>query len=84
MSTKSKAKLRKSTWNTYATRGYTHDVANDQRSAGGVHLHQIRKTAAGWQSRICQTNGQWEAYGEVSPISEQDGEAYFATAQQDS
>lgn len=75
--------MQKTTWNTYATRCYTYDVANDQRSAGGVHLHQVRKTKSGWQKRILQSNGRFEAAGEVEPISEAEGEAKFATAQQD-
>lgn len=74
--------ISKSKWTTYATSGYTHDVANDQASAGGIHFHQIRKTKAGWQYRICQSNGRRRAYGPVSPISDEDGEACFATAQQ--
>ncbi len=72
--------MRKSTWNTWATRGYTHDVANDQQSAGGVHLHQVRKTKAGWQARVEQSNGRFSSYGEVSPITNEEGEARFATA----
>lgn len=76
--------LRKSNWNTYGTRGYTYDVANNQASAGGVHLHQVRKSKnGGWQKRICQSNGQHESFGPVTPISDVDGEAYFATAQQE-
>lgn len=74
--------IRKSTWTTYATRGYTHDVANDQRSAGGVHHYQVRLGKRGWQKRICQSNGRHVAYGEVSPISDAEGEANFATARQ--
>ena len=72
--------IRKTTWNTYAARGYTHDVANDQRSAGGVHLHQVRKGSGGWEKRIEQSNGRWSAFGETSPISDEDGEAYFEMA----
>ncbi len=75
--------MRKSTWTTYATSGYTHDVANDQGSQGGVHHHQVRKTKYGWQYRICQANGRHSAFGPVTPISEEDGEARFATALQD-
>ena len=75
--------IRKSTWTTYATTGYTHDVANDQASAGGVHHHQVRKTKYGWQERICQSNGRHESYGEVSPISDEEGEAHYATAEQE-
>lgn len=74
--------MKKTTWNTYALTGYMMDVANDQASAGGVHLHQIRKTKAGWQRRVCQSNGRHEAYGPVSSISDADGEAHYATAQQ--
>lgn len=72
--------LKKTTWNTYRTTGYSYDVANDQRSAGGVHLHQVRRTKNGWQKRICQSNGQFQAYGPVESISDADGEAKFATA----
>lgn len=72
--------MSKSTWTTWATRGYTHDVANDQRSAGGVHLHQVRKTKAGWQARVLQSNGKYRHPGEVSPIEDAEGEARYATA----
>ncbi len=72
--------IRKTTWNTYRMSGYTHDVANDQRSAGGVHLHQVRHTVSGWQKRIEQSNGSWSAYGPVESISDADGESHFETA----
>ena len=75
--------MRKTTWNTYAVRGYTYDVANDQASAGGVHCHQVRRTRTGlWQTRIEQSNGRHTSYGPVTPISEEEGEALFATAAQ--
>lgn len=74
--------IRKSNWNTYATRGYTHDVANDQASAGGVHHHQVRLGKRGWQHRICQSNGRYQSYGPVSVITDAEGEAHFATAEQ--
>jgi hypothetical protein len=74
--------MKKANWNTYAIYCYTYDVANDQRSAGGVHMHQVRKTPSGWQKRICQSNGNFRSYSPVSPIEEQDGEAAYATAQQ--
>lgn len=67
-------------WNTYATRGYTHDVANDQASSGGVHHHQVRKAKSGWQKRIVQSNGKHSAYGPVEPVSDAEGEAAFETA----
>lgn len=72
--------MRNTTWNTYMTRGYTYDVAQDQRSAGGVHHHQIRKTKSGWQKRIEQSNGRHTSYSEVVAISEGEGEAAFASA----
>jgi len=62
-----------SKWNTYYVGGYTHDVANDQSSAGGVHLHQVRKTSKGWQKRICQSNGKHQAYGIIEKISDSEG-----------
>ena len=75
-------KFNRRTWNTYHTSGYTQDVANDQASAGGIHLHQVRYTADGWQERICQTNGRHSAYGPVSSVDDETGAAHFATAQQ--
>lgn len=78
-----KSALRKSAWNTYYTGGYTHDVANDQASAGGVHLHQVRKTKGGWQKRICQSNGRHQSYGPTERLTDTEGEAKFATACQE-
>lgn len=74
--------MKRTTWNTYRTTGYAFDAANDQASAGGVHHHQVRKTADGWQKRIKQSNGMHSAYSDVSPLTDQDGAAAFATAQQ--
>lgn len=65
--------LNKIKWNSYYVGGYTHDVANDQSSAGGVHLHQIRKTVKGWQRRICQSNGKHQAYSTIENISDAEG-----------
>jgi hypothetical protein len=70
----------KTTWNTYRTTGYTHDVAQDQRSAGGVHHHQIRRTKSGWQKRIKQSNGDHTSYGPVTAVSDADGAALFEAA----
>jgi len=72
--------MRKQIWNTYRTTSYTYDAANDQRSAGGVHHHQVRKTATGWQERILQSNGVHQSAGEVFAISPEDGEAKFEMA----
>jgi len=72
--------VKTTTWNTYRTTCYTHDVAQDQRSAGGVHLHQVRRTKSGWQERIVQSNGNHSATSEVTPMSDADGAAAFATA----
>jgi len=74
--------MKKTTWNTYRTTGYTYDVAQDQASAGGVHHHQIRKTKGGWQKRIRQSNGRHTAFGPVSSMAAADGEAAYATAKQ--
>lgn len=72
--------MKASTWNTYRVSGYTHDVANDQRSAGGVHLHQVRRTKSGWQARVKQSNGRFVSFGAVNSIGDCEGEAYFAKA----
>lgn len=69
--------MKKTTWNTYFTTGYCHDVAQDQRSAGGVHHHQIRRTKNGWQHRTEQSNGRHRAFGPVSAVA---GAAAFETA----
>lgn len=74
--------MKSTTWNTYKTRGYTHDVAQDQRSAGGVHHHQVRKTKNGWQRRILQSNGTFSSAGEVESISDAEGAALYETAKQ--
>jgi hypothetical protein len=75
-------KLRKTTWNTYARAGYTHDVANDQASAGGVHLYQVRWTKSGWERRILQSNGRHSASSPVETLTDTAGESYFKRAQQ--
>jgi len=36
-----------------------------------------------WQKRIYQSNGRFGAAGPVEPISEAEGEAHFATAEQE-
>lgn len=77
-----KTKIRKTTWNTYRLTGFSHDVANDQASAGGVHLLQVRCHRGFWQHRVCQSNGIHQAYSQVEVIDDADGEAKFASAQQ--
>lgn len=72
--------LRKTNWNTYKTTCYTHDVANDQASAGGVHHHQVRRTADGWQYRCCQANGRHISYGPTEHLTDAQGEGYFEAA----
>lgn len=74
--------MKKTTWNTYYTSGYTHDVANDQSSAGGVHLYQVRRTKSGhWQKRTLQSNGRHEASGPVESVTDAAGEALYARAE---
>ena len=72
---------RRETWSTYRITGYTHQVGDDARATGGVHLHQVRRTRAGyWQRRTVDANGRWESPGPVSPLSDADGEACYAGA----
>lgn len=64
-------------WNSYHTCGYTYDVANDQRSAGGVHIYQIRKVKGGWEKRIVQSNGRFFGVGPTEKLSNEDGLSCF-------
>lgn len=72
--------MKNTTWNTFKITGYAHDVAQCQRSAGGIHDHQVRKAKSGWQKRIRQANGRHESFGPVSPVTDQEGTALFETA----
>ena len=72
--------MRKSTWNTYRMAAYTYDVGQDQRSAGGVHLHQVRKHKGMWQKRILQSNGNFQSDSVVDFLTDEGGEAYYAMA----
>ncbi len=71
---------RKNVWNTHAIRGYTHDVAGDQASAGGVHLHQVRCVRGTWQTRVLQSTGRHRAAGTTSIVTAAEGEALYAAA----
>ena len=72
------------TYTTVLTRGYTHDVANDQASAGGVHLTQIRKTATGgWFKRIKQSNGRFSAVSNTESITGQQAMALIEQARRE-
>lgn len=53
-------------WNTYFT------SCNNQ-------MHRVRKTKAGWNRRVVRPNGQ--NLGPVAPLTDLEGEACFATAQ---
>jgi len=67
-------KMDRSKWTTYATTGYDRDVANDHRSQGGVHHHQVRLGRDGrWQYRILQSNGRHEAASAVEILEYVDG-----------
>lgn len=47
-------------WSTYRVGTYTHDVpGSDRRSAGGVHLHQARRSGGRVLVRVVQSNGMW-------------------------
>ena len=68
-----------SNWNTFAERPYTYDIADDQLSAGGVHLWQVRLGPTGWQKRIIQSNGGHWAQAPIEPLDDETGKAFFAT-----
>lgn len=73
--------IRKSTWNTFRTSCYTHDVANHPASTGGIHDHQIRRVGGRWQVRIRQANGSHVTHGPASFVPDAVGEARWAEAQ---
>lgn len=56
---------------TYRSTGYSHDVADDQASAGGVHDHCVRSTMSGFFKVIVQSNGNHQAETEPEKITEQ-------------
>lgn len=72
--------LRKSTWNTYRITGYTHQVGDDARATGGVHLHQIRRAKSAWHRRTVDSNGRYRSAGPAVVVSDADGEAMYKQA----
>jgi hypothetical protein len=74
------ATLRKSVWNTYRITGYTHQVGDDARATGGVHLHQVRRSRRGWQRRTVDSNGRYTSPGPVAPLADAEGEALYRQA----
>ena len=49
-----------STYTTFRTVGYTYQISgSDQRSTGGVHHHQARKSGDKVLVRIVQSNGRF-------------------------
>lgn len=73
--------IRKSTWTTFRTSCYTHDVANHPASTGGIHDHEVRRIRGRWQVRIRQANGPHVAHGPARFVSDAEGEARWAEAQ---
>jgi hypothetical protein len=75
-------RLNRRNWNTYRITGYTYQVGDDARATGGVHLHQVRLTRAGyWQTRVVDSNGRFQSAGKVTSVSATEGEANLATAE---
>lgn len=73
--------LRRRAWNTYCISGYTHQVGDDPRATGGVHLHQVRLSRSGWQRRTVDSNGRWASPGPIEGLPDDQGEALFARAE---
>lgn len=80
MTQRMRMRMRRETWNTYRTCCYGYDVADDQRSAGGIHDHQVRRTPRGWQKRIRQANGGHESFGAYAAIDAVEGELLYSQA----
>lgn len=72
--------MKRSQWNTYAIYGYTYQAGTDARATGGVHLHQVRKTADGWQVRVVDSNGRFRSAGKPSACPDAEGERRYQTA----
>lgn len=64
-------------YRTYRTVAYTYQIpGNDQRSTGGVHLHQIRLNSQGqYIHRIVQSNGTYRDEGQPHPATKDQIEA---------
>jgi hypothetical protein len=73
-------KMRRDTWTTYRVSGYTHALTQDQASAGGVILHQVRRTKRGWQKRAVQSNGNHSSATDPSDVADAEGEAAWEAA----
>lgn len=63
---------------TVQTRAFTHDVTNDQASAGGVHHVQIRRTPYGWEKRIKQSNGRFFSYSHIQGLTDSEARALIS------
>ena len=74
--------MRRDVWTTYRVTCYTFDIGGDPRSQGGVHLHRVRFKSKRWQTRICQSNGNTRAYGQVRNITNAEGEIAWALAKE--
>jgi hypothetical protein len=73
--------MNRTTWSTYAISGYT-GGGQDQRAAGGVVLHEVRRTRTGyWQRRHVNSNGRHEEVLGVEPLDAPEGEALWARAE---
>lgn len=72
--------MRKSNWNTYSTVCFSYNVAQDPRSTGGVHLHQVRRAKSGWQKRILQSNGRFSDSGPVTEVDPDEGVLLYERA----
>jgi Neuraminidase (sialidase) len=75
-------KLNRRNWNTYSITGYTYQAGDDARATGGVHLHQVRQTRAGyWQTRVVDSNGRFQSAGKAQSVAAAEGETHLATAE---
>ena len=72
--------LRRDVWNTYRVAGYTHAITQDQASAGGVILSQVRRCKRGWQRRAVQSNGRHRSCTPPEDISDEEGLAAWEQA----
>lgn len=69
--------LKKEEWNTTRVTGWVPGIINDEKSAGGQHLQQVKLTPEGWLRRMVQINGEHVCEGPEYKTTPDSGENGF-------
>jgi len=73
--------MSRSRWTTWQITSFTHAVHANTKSQGGVLIHRVRKTPAGWEERVIQSNGVHDNTGPITKIADAEGEQRYALAE---